>query len=301
MQNKLILEKDKLILQIFGKDEKDKKEYTFSKEVEYAEDGNKIVLLHGAIVNMADELGVKVSEPNILMSYSRIHYVVSCSATYNDRTELGIGEATKENLVTDIAQLYPFITAYTRAYDRSVLAVLGFAGKIFSTSEITVKNLDDENDYGVPSGSSVDAKNYGKNDEDNEKDTKLSPINDTVTEPNTPAPTSSTPVSTPVSNETKKSQTEKPVTKEENSEEKEKTSKEEKDIYGKNYGEELDPEKFVITSGLYKKENITVAELYKKNPEAVLTFAKKRSDTTNEEFNKNVFACRRQIAKNSSK
>lgn len=281
MKNKITLTEKKLTLEIFTEGEKSTT-YDFSEGVEFVNDRGKIVLYHGAIMNLANELGIEVSEPEVITSYNRIHFVIGCTATYLNRKELGIGEANKENLVTEIARQYPFITAYTRAYDRAVLSVLGFAGKIFSDSEISIPSSSDEK--------IVEGNVKVPTDEEMQKETETD--QDSF---------NSVPVETP------KAETQKvPDKKAANNsnpaaQESDKTDKPSpKDIYGSQYGDEINPDTFIITVGLFKDERITPAELYKKDPAALLKFAKKRV-SDNEEYNKNIFACRRELAKHKEK
>lgn len=264
MKNTIEICESTVIIQISTESQEKKYEFAKDQDFYFVDDSHqKIVLRHGTINNMADDLKISVSAPQILSSYGRNHYVLMCTAQYNDRTEYGIGESNIENLESKIAKEYPFVTAYTRAYDKAVLNVLGFSGKIYSDSEI--------------------AKNS------NESEPEVPKVS--VPEP-------------PKFDETK-TQTEKKETpgthKEEN---KAKTSENAfvptDDRYGeKKYGDELNPDTFIVTSGRYKGKNMTVAEMYQQDKSSCEWFANKNL-TNSEEFNKHIFACRREMKKHAS-
>lgn len=273
MKNTFEVNEDKCVITVY--EGKESKSYEFEKDKDFAfvtDNGvlnkDKIIIMHGAIMNMADELGITVSKPEQLSSYSRIHYVLCCTATYKDRTEIGIGEATKENLVaaSRIAQMYPYTTAYTRAYDKAVLNVLGFSGKIFSDSEITMETSD------IPADTDI--------------------LGNVETADNKATDTTETDVQSAPERANAKETA--PVASDESESEPKQTKK---DIFGKElYGDEINPDVFVVTKGKYKDSNLTVEKLYEEDPETVRWFANKGL-TNSEDFNKHIFSCRREMAK----
>lgn len=273
MKNTFEVNEDKCVITVY--EGKESKSYEFEKDKDFAfvtDNGvlnkDKIIIMHGAIMNMADELGITVSKPEQLSSYSRIHYVLCCTATYKDRTEIGIGEATKENLVaaSRIAQMYPYTTAYTRAYDKAVLNVLGFSGKIFSDSEITMETSD------IPAD--ADILENAETSENKVVDTTPPVVHPVPVNPDAKDPASAVPNTT-----------------------EEKSHPTKKDIFGKElYGDEINPDVFVVTKGKYKDSNLTVEKLYEEDPETVRWFANKGL-TNSEDFNKHIYSCRREMAK----
>lgn len=115
----------------------------FKQNEDYVFENDKIVIKHAAVLQIADSVGITVTDPEVVSSCGMKHYVLKRTAKMpatvpgkEPKTVTEYGESMPDNLDTKIAKMYPFITANTRAYDRAVLQLIGLSGKVYSDAEI---------------------------------------------------------------------------------------------------------------------------------------------------------------------
>ena len=96
----------------------------------------------------AMEMDVKVHYTQITTNEPR-HYVFLCAISDNaGRRVEAIGEALDATLETQIAQNYPTLMAFKRAFDAAAILYLGLEGKIYSDQQCSADDLSSGNTYG---------------------------------------------------------------------------------------------------------------------------------------------------------
>lgn len=105
-------------------------------------EGKKIsVISHDSLRNILVDLSAR---KGVMYSYtplqvSQVHSVFLCTVEdQSGRKITEIGESTKYTLVGNIGKGYPSLVAAQRAFDRAVIAYLGFDGKFLSSTELSI-------------------------------------------------------------------------------------------------------------------------------------------------------------------
>lgn len=99
------------------------------------------VISHDSLRNILIDLSARkgVSYGYTPLEVSQFHNVFLCTVEdQNGRKITEIGESTKYTLVGNIGKGYPSLVAAQRAFDRAVIAYLGFDGKFLSSTELSL-------------------------------------------------------------------------------------------------------------------------------------------------------------------
>ena len=221
-------------------------------------DKGRILLKHQTIVELARLANVIVEEPRLVHTHSPVVYVFSRTAIRGSVRCTEIGESNGQSLYDDIMKITPATTADNRAYERAVLKVLGLYGEAYGASEI---------DY---------------------RDGKKQPPSVSQTEPK----------------EIKKDSVKKTETDDDSQVKEAPTKTEEKPIWWDDTGvgvfkeSLLDPDTFIVTHGQFAGKNWTVKQLYDYQYSSCKYYAERSQlENADDEFKKQVYACRRAIRK----
>ncbi len=226
-------------------------------------DKGKILLKHRTVVELAELTGTVVGAPALVHTHSPIVYVFARTATRGTKQCTEIGEANAQSLFDDIMKITPATTADNRAYERAVLKVLGIYGEVYGASEIDYRD-------GKPKAPSSVSKSEPKVKSDSTSNAQHGEADATVTEAATEVITTNTG---------------KPFWWDDTG-------------VGSFKESELNPETFVVTQGSFGGKGWTVKQLYDYQYNSCKYFAERANlDTSNEEFKKQVYACRRAIRK----
>lgn len=221
-------------------------------------DKGKILLKHQIIVELARLTGVTVEEPKLVHTHSPVVYVFSRTAIRGSERCTEIGESNGQSLYDDIMKITPATTADNRAYERAVLKVLGLYGEAYGASEIDYR----DGKKMPPSVSQTEPK-------DNKSDSKKKDETEVVNEESgTSAKTDEKPVwwdDTGVG------------------------------VYKESL---LEPDTFIVTHGQFAGKNWTVKQLYDYQYNSCKYYAERSQlGNADDEFRKQVYACRRAIRK----
>lgn len=221
-------------------------------------DKGRILLKHQTIVELARLANVIVEEPRLVHTHSPVVYVFSRTAIRGSVRCTEIGESNGQSLYDDIMKITPATTADNRAYERAVLKVLGLYGEAYGASEI---------DY---------------------RDGKKQPPSVSQTEPK----------------EIKKDSVKKTETDDDSQVKDSPTKTEEKPIWWDDTGvgvfkeSLLDPDTFIVTHGQFAGKNWIVKQLYDYQYSSCKYYAERSQlENADDEFKKQVYACRRAIRK----
>jgi hypothetical protein len=221
-------------------------------------DKGKILLKHQTIVGLAKLNNVIVEEPRLVHTHSPVVYVFSRTATRGDLRCTEIGESNGQSLYDDIMKITPATTADNRAYERAVLKVLGLYGEAYGASEIDYRDGKKQ----PPSVSQTEPK-------DNKKDSiKKNEPEDTIIDFQTATKTENKPFWW--------------------------------DDTGVGVFKEslLEPDTFIVTHGQFAGKNWTVKQLYDYQYNSCKYYAERSQlENADDEFKKQVYACRRAIRK----
>lgn len=221
-------------------------------------DKGRILLKHQTIVELARLTGVTVEEPKLVHTHSPVVYVFSRTAIRGNERCTEIGESNGQSLYDDIMKITPATTADNRAYERAVLKVLGLYGEAYGASEIDYR----DGKKMPPSVSQTEPKN-------NKNDSKKNEATDDVEE-NTDAPAKTA---------------QKPVWWDDTG----------VGVYKESL---LEPDTFIVTHGQFAGKNWTVKQLYDYQYNSCKYYAERSQlENADEEFRKQVYACRRAIRK----
>ncbi len=226
-------------------------------------DNGKILLKHRTIVELAELGGVTVEEPILVHTHSPVVYIFSRKATWNGKSCTELGESNSQSLFDDIMKITPATTADNRAYERAVLKVLGIYGDVYGASEIDYRD-------GKPKAPSSVSKTEPKSKKDSTGDAQHGDESNAAEE-------TSTEVRTP--------ETDKPFWWDDTG-------------VGSFKDSELDPDTFIVTQGPSAGKSWTVKQLYDYQYSSCKYFAERaKLETCDEDFKKQVYACRRAIRK----
>ncbi len=219
-------------------------------------DKGKILLKHKTVRMLADLAKVRIGPPVLMSTHGSTVYVIARTAKLGDEESTELGEANDKNLYDAIMQNNPATTADNRAYERAVLKILKLYGEVYGASEI---NFRDDNKSPAASSSSKPEETNDSND---------------ATEQEAPKEVVAKP---PADNG-------------------------EKPFWWNDTGvgtykeSELNPEKVIVTQGPCAGKNWTVKLLYEYQYPSCLYFAERKSlESANDDFKKQVYACRRAI------
>lgn len=231
-------------------------------EKEYLKsDKGKILLKHRSIVQLAELTGVVIGPPMLIHTHGPSVYVFSRTATRAGVSMTEIGESNAQSLYDDVMKITPATTADNRAYERAVLKLLGLYGDVYGASEIDYRD-------GGKRPSSVSQNEPKKATAENDT-TSAEERNESADEQG--APTDDTSKQPPWWDDTG---------------------------FGAYKESELDPETFIVTQGPFAGKNWTVKQLYDYQFKSCKYFADRtKLEEANDEFRKQVYACRRAIRK----
>ncbi len=241
----------------------DEVEFEIGEKQYLKSDKGKILLKHRTIVELAELTGTIVEAPVLVHTHSPVVYVFSRTAIRGCKRCTELGESNAQSLFDDIMKITPATTADNRAYERAVLKVLGIYGDVYGASEIDYRD-------GKPKPPSSVSQSEPKNKNDSTSNAQNAGENKDAAEEST-AVTST--------------ETGKPFWWD-----------------GTGVGafkeSELDPDTFVVTQGQFAGKSWTVKQLYDYQYNSCKYFAERANlDTSNDEFKKQVYACRRAIRK----
>lgn len=92
------------------------------------------------------------------------HYAFLCTISdKNGRRAESVGEACDPTLTTEIAQNYPVLMAYKRAFDDAAIKYLGLEGKVYSDQQISSSDSASTTTFEMSAG-------FGPDDEDDDAD-----------------------------------------------------------------------------------------------------------------------------------
>ncbi len=226
-------------------------------------DNGKILLKHRTIVELAELSGITVEEPILVHTHSPVVYIFSRKATWNGKSCTELGESNSQSLFDEIMKITPATTADNRAYERAVLKVLGIYGDVYGASEIDYRD-------GKPKAPPSVSKSEPKNNKDSTSDAKHGDENKAEEE----AP-----------KEVTKAETGKPFWWDDTG-------------VGSFKDSELDPDTCIVTQGPSAGKSWTVKQLYDYQYSSCKYFAERANlDTSDDNFKKQVYACRRAIRK----
>ena len=224
-------------------------------------DKGKILLKHRSIVELAELTGIEVGPPVLVHTHGPSIYIFARSATRNGKSVTEIGESNSQSLYDEVMKITPATTADNRAYERAVLKLLGIYGDVYGASEIDFRD-------GKKPPSSVSQNEPKKATAEN--DTPPADEKKGSGEPahGINAPSGQQP---PWWDDTG---------------------------LGAFKESELNPDTFIITQGPLAGKNWTAKQLYDYQYNSCKYFADRTAlDTANDEFKKQVYACRRAIRK----
>ena len=237
----------------------DENAYSFTEKQYLKSDKGKILLKHAAVMQLAKLTGVIVDEPQLLHTHNPSIYVFLRKATRNAlQSFAAIGESNAKNLYDDLMKTFPAETADNRAYERAVLGILGLHGEIYGASEVNYK--DNSGGSPPPSASKKEPKKIEK------------------------------PENTETTEETQDTEIEK--------------DSDGNPVWWDDLGigvytdKQLDPEILMVTEGPCKGKGWNIKQLYDYMYKSCLYFAERIAlDSASEDFQKQVYSCRRAIRK----
>lgn len=234
---------------------------TFDFEVgkEALTDGKAYVLRKSAIHRLVTALGITVGEPKNFHVGRNI--VISRAATFGNRTEYAIGDASEASLESDIARKYPFIMADNRAYQRAVIQVLGLAGRFYGEDELKFE------------------KDGVRNESSDSKSTKIPSSEAASNVPSTP----------PQIQKATNSSSAHFIVRPEHTEKYPWLTQEVADDL-----DNIDPNTYIMEQGRHKDKKWSASETLRNGPETAEWYASKGYGP-NEKFNEAVRACRKAI------
>lgn len=89
---------------------------------------------------LSGELGAGISYQYSPIFMSGSHYAVLCTMKISGREVQEVGESLPATLTNPISKNYPILIAYQRAFDRALIAFLGFSGKVLSDTEMGMED-----------------------------------------------------------------------------------------------------------------------------------------------------------------
>lgn len=121
-------------------------EYEFTEKQDFIRsDSKKILMKHHAIVVLAQNANIVVSPPVLLSSHDSSCFVIAREAKLPGGGRFSaVGESNPQNLWSEYLEQYPAETADNRAYDRAVLGAVGVYGYVYSTSEFSYNDGEQE-------------------------------------------------------------------------------------------------------------------------------------------------------------
>lgn len=89
---------------------------------------------------LSGELGAGISYQYSPIFMNGSHYAVLCTMKISGREVQEVGESLPATLTNPISKNYPILIAYQRAFDRALIAFLGFSGKVLSDTEMGMED-----------------------------------------------------------------------------------------------------------------------------------------------------------------